>query len=481
MSGRPAADVNPPALEMRGIVRDFGPTRALDGVDFVVRQGSVHALLGENGAGKTTLMYVAHGVLDADAGTVALFGKASAPRPGGPRAGVGMVHQHLSLVPGMTAEENFELGGNGALRLDRARVRLEELAGSSGLPVTTGVPLRELSLVQQQRLEILKALGRDARLLIMDEPTAVLAPDEVRQLLDWIRGFAKGGGSVVLVTHKLREALAVADDITVLRRGRVIRSGAAAETSERELATAMMPGGVATQPAVPGHAGDVCVRARNLSLRGARGATAVVDASFDLARGEIVGIAAVEGAGHRELLAALARLAQPAAGSLELPPRIAYVPADRRREALVPELTLTENVALHGLGARRGRMPWNALRSRTRALVNRFGIVAASTEVPADTMSGGNQQRLVVARELELAVDLVVADNPARGLDLNASAFVNEQLRAAARAGAAVVIHSSDLDEVLALAERVLVVFNGRVTEAPLEREMVGRAMLGTA
>lgn len=472
-----------PALEMRGISKRFGAIQALHGVDLRVRAGTVHALLGENGAGKSTLMHVAFGILHPDAGSVHPA-RGARRGAGEPRPGVGMVHQHLSLVPAMSALENFELGAGGPGRLDlgRARRRLEALGDASGLRVPADLPVRDMSIVQQQRLEILKALGRDASLIIMDEPTAVLAPAEVRDLLEWVRGFAARGGSVVLVTHKLREALAVADDITVLRRGEVVWSGVAAGTSEAQLADAIFPGGgtalgAATAPAT----GATCVRARNLALVTARRSSAIADATFDIARGEIVGIAAVEGSGQRELLAALAGLQSPGAGELELPPAIAFIPGDRNRDAIIPAFTLTENVALRGLGARRGAMPWTAIRAATEELVARFSIAAPAADSPAGALSGGNQQRLVVARELAGNVDLVVAENPTRGLDLHATSFVHEQLRAAADRGAAVVVHSSDLDEVLALSTRVLVVFHGRVTEVAADRDAVGRAMLGAA
>jgi simple sugar transport system ATP-binding protein len=223
------------------------------------------------------------------------------------------------------------------------------------------------------------------------------------------------------------------------------------------------------------------VLAKNLGLSDARGVRRIRGASFEALRHEIVGIAAVEGSGHRELMLALASLRRVTSGALQLPERIAVIPADRARDALVPDFTLTENVALHGLGGRRRLMPWRALADRASALLKRFSIVAPSPQLRARALSGGNQQRLVVARELEQQVDLIVADNPTRGLDIRASAFVHEQLRNAAAAGAAVVVHSSDLDELLSLATRVLVVFNGEVREVGLTREQVGRAMLGAA
>jgi ABC-type uncharacterized transport system ATPase subunit len=478
------ANAAAPALDLRGIHKQFGELRALDGVDIRVAPGSVHALLGENGAGKSTLMRVAFGLLTADGGTVSISGRqmTSLTVRSASQAGLGMVHQHLSLAPGLAAAENVALGGSGAYRPADALRRLREVSDQSGLDVPVDVSAGEMSIVHQQRLEILKALARDARVLILDEPTAVLAPAETAELMAWIRRFCASGGSVVLVTHKLREALDIADDITVLRRGRVTFTSASAAATEKQLAEAIFPEGgtTAAAPAIT-PAGEVAVSAKNLSVRGDRGSVLIRGASFELRRHEIVGVAAIEGSGHRALLLALAALRQPSGGALTLPARIALVPADRQRDSLIPDFSLAENVALESLGAARGLMDWNAVANRTRDLIKRFSIAAASDAVPARTLSGGNQQRLVVARALEHPVDLVVADNPTRGLDFQASAFVHSQLRAAAAGGAAVVIHSSDLDEVLTLATRVLVVFQGGVRECVVDRDAIGRAMLGAA
>lgn len=472
----------PPALELRGVIKRFGATVALDGVDFVALPGQVHALLGENGAGKSTAMRIAYGLTSRDEGTVRVFGAdlSRGSVTAAVRAGLGMVHQHLSLVPTLTAAENLVLGSRGFFRRREAEAVMRSVSQASGLHVEPSAVVSELSVVEQQRLEILKALARDAKALILDEPTAVLAPSESDELLRWLRRFADGGGSVVLVTHKLREALAISDTITVLRRGRVVTSTPAQETSEAELARAMFPDTSAIATLPPSGRGDVVVRLSNGDARGTRG-LAVRGATLELHRGEIVGIAAIEGSGHRELLRALAGLESLEAGTLDLPARIALIPADRARDAAIGEFSLAENVALHGLGARRGLMPWRSIADRTQSLLNRFNIAAPSPDAPLRSLSGGNQQRLVVARELEHDVDLLVTDNPTRGLDLRASAFVHEQLRNAAARGAAVVVHSSDLDEVLALASRMFVVFHGTVREVARDRDAVSRAMVGTA
>lgn len=477
------------ALELEGVTKRFGRVVALNAVNLTVRVGSVHALLGENGAGKSTLMRIAFGLEQPDSGTVRLFEqpvqRASVNEAAA--AGVGMVHQHLSLVPNLTAAENLVLGRRGLFHPSEAKALLARTSEAARLPVRASSLVRDLSIVEQQRLEILKALAFGAQLIIMDEPTAVLAPPEVEDLFRWIRTFVGAGGSVVIVTHKLREALSIADEITVLRNGAVMVSQPAAGSSEEDLAAAIFPR-LSAPSAVPRgtvthseQSSDILVEATGAAIVDDEGVPRMQSASFALRRGDIVGVAAVEGSGHRELLAMLAGLRAPTSGALRLPPRIALIPADRARDAVIGEFTLTENVALHALGNRRGLMPWNQLARHTERLVEQFSIVAPSAATPLRALSGGNQQRLVVARELAQDVDLVIADNPTRGLDMLASEFVRAHLRLAARRGAAVVVHSSDLDEVLALADRVLVVFHGAVREYPPERDLVGRAVLGAA
>jgi ABC-type uncharacterized transport system ATPase subunit len=471
-----------PALELRGVLKRFGALVALDGVDLVVRAGTVHAVLGENGAGKSTLMRIAYGLSHPDRGVVRLFGMQARHHSvrDAVRAGVGMVQQHPSLVPSLSPEENLVLGGRGLYRPERARTLLQATVTASGLPFTERDLVRDLDIVDQQRLEILKALSQRARLLILDEPTAVLAPSDSQGLLRWIRQFANAGGSVVLVTHKLREALSIADDVTVLRRGRVTLSGRANQMDEGTLAAAMFPDATTTAPpaAVVLPAGDEVVAAADAHIDDHRGITRIRGATFTVRRHEIVGVAGVEGAGHRELLLALAGVLDVTRGTLRVTVRRAMIPADRQREAIIPDFSLTENVALHDVGRRRGIMPWRELTARTAALIERFAINASSPGVRVRTLSGGNQQRLVIGRELDGEVDLVVADNPTRGLDIRASAFVHEQLRAAVKTSA-VIVHTPDVDELLSLASRVLVVFNGHVREVSLDREAIGRAMVG--
>jgi simple sugar transport system ATP-binding protein len=500
---------HPPALALDGIVKRFGGAVALDGASLAVRRGSLHAVLGENGAGKTTLMRVAFGMLAPDAGTVSLDG---APRRfGSPAeaiaAGIGMVHQHFTIVPAMTVAENVALGGRGRYDAREAAERVRRIGAQAGLALDPEARAGELSVAGQQRLEIVKALARDARLLILDEPAAVLGPNEARELLGWLRRFVDGGATAVLITHKLRDALAFADAVTVLRRGRTVATAPAADVDEPTLTAWMLGaapvggsgatddaalatvGAEVREPAAPtsGVAGGPARAAlRGVRYVDARGVTVVRDATLAVHGGELVGIVGIEGSGQRELLRLLAGRLAPTAGARDLPDRIAFVPEDRHRDALLLDGTLTENLALRGAGARRGLMPWGALGRRTAALLDRFDVRAgaAGATLPARALSGGNQQKLVVARELAGDDDdgppaLVVAENPTRGLDVRATAAVHARLREARSAGAAVVVYSSDLDEVLALADRVLVVYDGHVRPAPSEREAVGRAMLG--
>ena len=482
------------ALDLRGVSRRFGDTVALDDATIQVRAGTVHALLGENGAGKTTLMRVAYGLVHPDAGVVAVHGDARRPRsPADAIArGIAMVQQHFAIVPAMTVAENVALGGTGRYSAREAAERVRAIGRSTGLVLDPLAIAGALSVGAQQRLEILKALARDATIVIFDEPTAVLAPSESAELLRWMRAFASAGNAIVLITHKLPEALAVADDVTVIRRGRTTLTRAAAGTTQRSLAAAMLgEGGEADDPELVAverapsarelraAASPVVIRATGLRVHDDRGVERVHEASLVVARGEIVGIAAVEGSGQRELLRALAGRTAPSGGSLEIPPLVGFIPEDRHRDGLVLDFPLTENVALRGAGARRGLARWPAAERRTAALLQAFDVRATGPRATARSLSGGNQQKLVLARELDGAPDAIIAENPTRGLDLRASRQIRDRLRAARDAGTAIVLYSSDVDEVLALADRMLVVYDGRVRDAPLDREVVGRFMLG--
>jgi simple sugar transport system ATP-binding protein len=479
-----------PALALAGITKRFGQLAALDGADLVVHSGTVHAVLGENGAGKTTLMRIAFGLLAPDAGQIAVRGvPVCFASPGDAIAsGIGMVHQHFTNVGAMTVAENIALGRHGLLHLRDVVEELAMIGRRTGLVLDPDSRAGDLSVSAQQRLEIVKALTRDATILILDEPTAVLAPAEIEDLLRWIRRFVDSGGTVLMITHKLREALAVSDTVTVLRRGRTVMTSLATEIDLTSLATAMVGKaslGSMHTPEVASVASVLStalplVRAKGMTLVNERGAAVLYDAAFEIHPGEIVGIAAVEGSGQRELLRALAGRLHPMSGTLERPRSVGFVPEDRHRDALVLDFSATANIALRGAGARRGRMHWGLERDRAARLIDTFNVRGAA-ETPARQLSGGNQQKLVLARELEGEPDLLVVENPTRGLDIRATEAVHANIRAAASRSAAVVIYSSDLDEVLSLATRMLVVHAGRLVETDLNREAVGRAMLGAA
>ena len=499
----------PVALALEHISKRFGSVAALTDVTLRVEAGHVHALLGENGAGKTTLMHVAFGMLAADRGAVHVGGIPVSIRAPSDAiaAGIGMVHQHFTLVPAMTVAENLALGGHGVLRRASMAKTVQGIATDTGFALEAHALVETLSVGAQQRVEIAKALAHKAHVLILDEPTAVLAPAEADDLLHWTRRFADTGNAVVLITHKLNEALAVADHVTVLRQGRVVHTGAAADTSARELTVAMIGEEPAVSqatlrvPNVPAiDAGSearsptLILAARNVSARDERGHVRLRDASLEVRSGEIVGIAAVEGAGQRMLLRAMAGRLRVHGGTIERPAQVGFVPEDRHRDAVLLDRSLTDNVALCAAGQRHGRMPWRALRTRTRMLMSEFDVRAPSTESLMRTLSGGNQQKLVLAREI--TTDAVrtmspaagasmrralVVENPTRGLDVRATSTVHARLRAARDDGVGILFYSSDLDEVLSLANRIVVLHAGRLHEVPADRDQVGRAMLGIA
>lgn len=477
--------MTPDVLSLRSIVKRFGSLRALDGASLTVTRGTVHALLGENGAGKTTLMRIAYGLDRSDAGAVELDGQAVRLRtPADAIAhGVGMVQQHFSLVPAMTVADNMALGGRGRYHPRAAAERVRVLAQRTSLSIDPEARVGDLPPAAQQKLELLKLFARQTRILILDEPTAVLAPSEALELMTLLRRVANDGGAVVLVTHKLREALAVADEVTVLRRGRTVLTTSAREISEEDLARAMFPDGAVGEPSSssPRTPGPLVAALRDVELRDTRGVVRVRNASIGVRAGEVLGIAGVEGSGHHELLLALAGRLAASAGEIRIPSDIAFIPEHRQRDALVPAFTVTENIALQGAGKARGRIRWEDVAQRARALVDQHGIRAGNVEAPVRTLSGGNQQKLVLARELDRDPRLVVVENPTQGLDVRAAAAVRVRLQRARDTGAAVVVYASDLDELLALADRVIVAFGGRVHEVPLDADHIGRAMLGAA
>lgn len=487
------------ALELTRISKRFGSIGALTAASLSVRPQTVHALLGENGAGKTTLMRVAYGACRPDAGSIRVDGTRVDHHSSADAIarGIGMVHQHFALVPAMTVAENVALGMRGRYRAETAADRVRRLGDQTGLVLDPEARVESLPVGAQQRLEIVKALARDARILILDEPTAVLPPQESEELFRWIRRFRDAGNAVILITHKLREALAVADDVTVLRRGATVLTGEAAGLDESALVSALLgsegegaTGAAAWEaPTSPPAAGvpsprpgtrPIVASLRDAALGYGHGRHVLGETTLEVRQGEIVGVAAVEGSGQREFLRLLAGRLIPTHGMITLPESVAFIPEDRHRDALVLEMTLLENVALRDLGRRRGRVPWDKLRHETETILADFDVRTTGAGVRADALSGGNQQKLVLGRELATRPALVVAENPTRGLDIRATAAVQAHLRAARDAGSAVVLYSSDLDEVLALADRMLVLHAGQVQEieAPT-RESVGRAMLG--
>ncbi len=473
-----------PALELDAITKRFGAVTALDGAAITVQAGTVHALLGENGAGKSTLMRIAFGMLVPDAGAVRVNGAARrfASARDAIAAGLGMVHQHFSLVPALTVAENVALGGHG--RFDRALIanRVRELGDATGLVLDPGAAVSTLPVSAQQRLEILKALARNARILILDEPTAVLAPAEARDLLQWVKRWATGDHAAVLITHHLRDALSIADDVTVLRRGRTVLTRAADGLDESTLVMAML--GEPLSQGTDERARETLAGSTVLALHAARvvdarGVQRLAPTTCAVRAGEIVGVAGVEGSGQAELLRLLAGRLSPTSGSVTVPPSVGFVPADRHRDAVVLDMPLVENLALKDAASAPPWMPWRQLRGETSELLAHFDVRASGADAEMRSLSGGNQQKFVLARELTGAPTALVVENPTRGLDIRAAESVRSRLRAARNSGLAVVMYTEDLDEVLALADRVLVVHAGEVTEPALDRDAVGRAMLG--
>ena len=509
------------ALELRGIVKRFGHVAAVDGVTLSVAAGEVLAVVGENGAGKTTLVGVACGLYRPDAGSVRVLGRELPP--GDPRAaidaGLGAVHQHFMLVPPLRVWENVVLGREPrrlfALDAARARREVAETAQRSGLSLDLDARVETLSVPAQQRVEIVKQLWRGAQVLILDEPTSVLSPSEIADMLRTIRSLAATGRAVIFISHKLREVLSVADRIAVLRKGRLVQETNASDTSAIQLAEAVTSSEGAPQPSTSpsispsrSHSPLPSLVVRDLRCEDARGRPALRGLSFRLAPGEVLGIAGVDGNGQSELAEVLTGL-RPARGLLELDgengllPRgwardpgaarsrgIVHLPEDRHGRALCLPLTVEENLSL-GWHA---RAPWARAalidragrREKAEELIAAFRIDPPAPLARAADLSGGNQQKLVAARELRGGPPprLVVAVQPTRGLDVGAARLVQAALRSAARDGAAVLLISLDLDELRAAAHRILVLYEGRAAgEVPptATDESLGRLMLGQA
>lgn len=470
-------------------------TVALRGVDLVVRRGEILGLLGENGAGKTTLMKILSGFLKPTKGEIFIDGARTRIRDPSHalRLGIGMVHQHFTLVPGFTVLENLALAAPqppglrrlldlaGPLRLEDTRSSVEEIMESSGLKMPLDQPVETLSMGERQRVEILKMLLRGVRLLILDEPTTFLTPHEVERLFAFLRSFVAGGRSAIFITHKIREALAIADRIVVLRRGLVSGEISPEDVTPQQLARLMVGEAVEMgQSLRGGRPGDPVLVVKDLYVRSPRGGLAVKGVSFEVRSGEIFGIAGVEGNGQDELVYAITGILRPESGRIlyrgvDITGRgagdlarlgISHIPGDRDRLGLVLEMSVVENSILTRLWDRRilrgPAIRWSRVAEMARELVRIFGIVAPGIHAPARTLSGGNRQRLVVGRELTISPGLVVAAHPTRGLDIASTLYVRRLLAEARDRGCSVILVSSDLDEILQLSDRIAVMYEGR-------------------
>lgn len=488
-----------PVLELDGITKRFGALVANDGVSLSLMKGEVLALLGENGAGKTTLMNILFGHYAADAGEVRVKGRPLAA--GEPRAaiaaGVGMVHQHFTLAGNLTVLENIVIGSqplwSGSLRRDVAAARIRELSATFGLPVDPEARVADLSVGERQRVEILKALYREARILILDEPTAVLARPEAEQLFNILRGMAQGGLSIIFISHKLHEVMGASDRVVVLRGGKVVAERRTAETSPAELAELMVGRAVARPKRQAHQAGPPVVVAKGLSV--SQGGGMALDAvDFEVREGEILGVVGVSGNGQAMLGRVLSGLARPEGGSLSfrghdlsrLTPRdavllgIGRIPEDRHAEGVVGDLAVWENAVLERLHeVSRGGVVRRAMaKDRTEALIRRFDIRGAGPDTRTRLLSGGNMQKLILGRNLAAGPRFLLANQPTRGLDEGAIAAVHSELLQARAEGAAILLISEDLDEAVGLSDRLQAIVKGRLSE-PISAEEADARKLG--
>jgi ABC-type uncharacterized transport system ATPase subunit len=504
------------ALEVHNITKRFPGVLANDQVNFSLRKGEIHALLGENGAGKTTLMNIIYGLYSPDEGEIRLGLDGSnglrAVEIHNPqdaiRMGIGMVHQHFMLVPVFTVAENIILGDEitrgPSLDLHKANQVIRKLSGDYGLEVDPQAVIEDLPVGTQQRVEIVKALYRKARILVLDEPTAVLTPQEVEELFHIMRQLTKQGVSIIFITHKLKEVLAIADRITVMRRGRVIGSTTPSETTESGLAEMMVGREVLLSVEKgPAHPGEVVLDVQNLDVRDERGVHVLRDVSFQVCAGEILGIAGVQGNGQTELAEALAGLRAFSQGVVKLrgqvvPPLnpralvelgMAHIPEDRHKHGLVLAYSIADNEVLNtyyrepfASGLQRNG---NAILENARHLIAQFDVRASGPSETAGTLSGGNQQKVIVARELSRPVRLLLANQPTRGLDVGSIEYIHSQIVDVRDKGAAVLLVSAELDEIMSLSDRIAVMYHGQIVATlnakDATREGLGLLMAGSS
>jgi simple sugar transport system ATP-binding protein len=497
-------------LDIKNLSKAFGKVRANRDISVHVERGEIVALLGENGAGKSTLVNQIFGLINPDSGTVTVKGDATPIKDpkDAIRRGIGMVHQHFQLVPVMTVAENIILGHEsttgGFLNLAEARQMVRELSERHGLRVDPDVAVEDLAVGTQQRVEILKALSRSVDLLILDEPTAVLTPQETDELLGVMRGLAEQGTSIVFITHKLREVLAVADRVYVLRQGAVVGEVSANETDARQLATMMVGREVVLridkEPATPG---EVVLEIEDLHVKDDRHLESVNGFSLSVRAGEIVGVAGVEGNGQRELVEALAGMRKVVAGSMRLGELdltranpyqthhagVGHIPEDREKHGLISAFSIADNLVLSEFDqapfASRGVRQFDAVRENAEKLRDEFDIRSSSVAQSASSLSGGNKQKVVVAREMAFQPRLLMAAQPTRGVDVGSIEFIHRRIVDARDAGAAVLLVSAELDEILSLSDRIAVIHAGKVVAEMdpehADRTEIGRLMAGDA